>query len=94
MATNTLKTPERMPSSTHEVIVVLEETHLAIDNVDTVPQSHELISYFSITRADEVRERIQCASIVVATQAFITAESLGEAPYLYVNPRRTLCENL
>ncbi|KAI1445662.1 D-isomer specific 2-hydroxyacid dehydrogenase [Annulohypoxylon stygium] len=82
MATNTLKTPERMPSSTHEVIVVLEETHLAIDNVDTVPQSHELISYFSITRADEVRERIQCASIVVATQAFITAESLGEAPYL------------
>ncbi|KAI1393506.1 D-isomer specific 2-hydroxyacid dehydrogenase [Hypoxylon trugodes] len=82
MATNTLKAPKRMPSSTHEVIVMLEETHLVLGEVDTAPHSHELISYFSITKADEVRERIQCASIVIAPQAFITAESLGEAPYL------------
>ncbi|KAI0535556.1 D-isomer specific 2-hydroxyacid dehydrogenase [Xylaria digitata] len=77
-----LKVPEQLPSSTHEVIVVLEEVHLAVDHVDTAPKSNEIISYHRIAKADEIRYRIQCASIVIATQAFITAESLGEAPYL------------
>lgn len=86
MASNTLKTPQQLPSSTHEVIVVLEETHLVVDDVDTAPRSHQLVSYFNVSQADEVRERIQCASVVIATQALITAESLGEAPYLYVGP--------
>ncbi|KAI1300900.1 D-isomer specific 2-hydroxyacid dehydrogenase [Xylaria venustula] len=77
-----LKLPKQLPSPTHEVIVVLEEVHFAVDHVDTAPQSHEIVSYHHISKADEVRCRIQCASIVIATQAFITAESLGEAPYL------------
>lgn len=62
--------------------MVLEETHLVVDDVDTAPRSHQLVSYFNVSQADEVRERIQCASVVIATQALITAESLGEAPYL------------
>ncbi|KAI8950522.1 D-isomer specific 2-hydroxyacid dehydrogenase [Xylaria longipes] len=77
-----LKVPKQLPSPTHEVIVVLEEVHLAVDHVDTTPRSHEIISYHRIAKSDEIRCRIQCASIVIATQAFITAESLGEAPYL------------
>ncbi|KAI0450471.1 D-isomer specific 2-hydroxyacid dehydrogenase [Xylaria acuta] len=77
-----LKVPKQLPSPTHEVIVVLEEVHLAVDHVDTTPRSHEIISYHRIAQADEIRRRVQCASIVIATQAFITAESLGEAPYL------------
>ncbi|RYC61551.1 hypothetical protein CHU98_g4672 [Xylaria longipes] len=82
-----LKVPKQLPSPTHEVIVVLEEVHLAVDHVDTTPRSHEIISYHRIAKSDEIRCRIQCASIVIATQAFITAESLGEAPYLYVRTR-------
>ncbi|KAI0399285.1 D-isomer specific 2-hydroxyacid dehydrogenase [Xylaria palmicola] len=74
--------PQHLPSPTHEVIVVLEEVHLAVDQIDTSPLSHEIISYHRIAEADEIRRRIQCASIVIATQAFITAKSLGEAPYL------------
>ncbi|KAJ8110569.1 hypothetical protein ONZ43_g5836 [Nemania bipapillata] len=77
-----LEVPKQLPSSTHEVIVVLEEVHLAVDQIDTAPRSHEIISYHRIAQADEIRRRIQCASIVIAAQAFITAESLGEAPYL------------
>ncbi|KAI0545096.1 D-isomer specific 2-hydroxyacid dehydrogenase [Xylaria curta] len=77
-----LKEPKQLPSPTHEVIVVLEEVHLAVDHIDTTPRSHEIISYHRIAKADEIRCRIQCASIVIATQAAITAESLGEAPYL------------
>ncbi|TRX98073.1 hypothetical protein FHL15_001283 [Xylaria flabelliformis] len=77
-----LKEPRELPSPTHEVIVVLEEVHLAVDHIDTTPRSHEIISYHRIAKADEIRCRIQCASIVIATQAVITAESLGEAPYL------------
>ncbi|KAI3335622.1 D-isomer specific 2-hydroxyacid dehydrogenase [Ustulina deusta] len=79
---DTLKLPQQLPSPSHHVIVVLEQVHLPIDEVNTAPQSHELICYHRVTKANEVRSRIQCASIVIATQAFITAESLGEAPYL------------
>lgn len=82
MMDDTLKLPQQLPSSTHEVIVVLDEVHFAVENIDTTPRSHEIISYHRIATADDVRSRIQCASIVIATQAFITAESLGEAPYL------------
>ncbi|KAI1827656.1 D-isomer specific 2-hydroxyacid dehydrogenase [Xylaria intraflava] len=74
--------PKQLPSSTHEVIVVLEEVHLVVDRFDTSPRSHEVISYYRIAEAEEIRRRIQCASIVITAQAFITAESLGEAPYL------------
>ncbi|KAI1420316.1 D-isomer specific 2-hydroxyacid dehydrogenase [Xylaria sp. FL1777] len=77
-----LRAPKHLPSLTHEVIVVLEEVHLIVDHIDTNPRSHEIISYHCISKADEICCRIQCASIVIATQAFITAESLGEAPYL------------
>ncbi|KAI0906732.1 D-isomer specific 2-hydroxyacid dehydrogenase [Ustulina deusta] len=77
-----IKLPKQLPSPTHEVIVVLEEVHLAVDHVDTTPRSHEIISYHRIAEAEEIRCRIQCASIVIATQAFITAESLGKAPHL------------
>ncbi|KAI2631185.1 D-isomer specific 2-hydroxyacid dehydrogenase [Xylaria nigripes] len=79
---DSVRLPKQLPGPTHEVIVILEEVHLAIENIDTAPRSHELISYWRSASADEVRSRIQCASIVVATQAYITAESLGEAPYL------------
>ncbi|KAI1081456.1 D-isomer specific 2-hydroxyacid dehydrogenase [Whalleya microplaca] len=82
MAVDTLKLPERLPSLTHEVIVLLEGVHMTIEDVDTAPKSNELISYHRIIKADEVRDRIQCASVVIATQALITANSLGEAPYL------------
>ena len=82
---DTLKLPKELPSATHEVVVVLEAVHLPIDDIDTAPRSHELISYHRASKADEVRERIQSASIVVAAQAKITAESLGDAPYLYVH---------
>ncbi|KAI0141244.1 D-isomer specific 2-hydroxyacid dehydrogenase [Xylariaceae sp. FL1272] len=78
-----LKLPHKYPSPTHDVIVVLEEVHLSIDGtIDTGSRTNELISYHRISKPDEVRDRIQCASIVVATQSFITPESLGEAPYL------------
>ncbi|GAW15113.1 hypothetical protein ANO14919_045220 [Xylariales sp. No.14919] len=77
-----LKAPQQLPSPTHEVIVVLEKVHFAIDHVDTASRSHEIISYYCVSKADEIRRRIQCASVVIATQAFITAESLGEAPHL------------
>jgi glycerate dehydrogenase len=86
MAMDTLKLPMQLPSLEHEVIIVLEEVHLAIDDVDTAPRSHELISYHRISKAHEIRSRIQCASIVIAAQALITAESLGDAPYLYAYP--------
>ncbi|KAI0095555.1 D-isomer specific 2-hydroxyacid dehydrogenase [Nemania sp. FL0031] len=76
------KEPKQPPSSTHEVIVVIDDCHLVVDHVDTSPRSHEIISYRRITQPEEVCRRIQCASIVIATQTFITAESLGEAPHL------------
>ncbi|KAI1192348.1 D-isomer specific 2-hydroxyacid dehydrogenase [Nemania serpens] len=79
---DTLQLPQQLPSPSHHVIVVLEQVHLPINEVDTAPQSHELICYHRVSNANEVRSRIQCASIVIATQALITAESLGEAPYL------------
>lgn len=82
-----LKVPKQLPSPTHEVIVVLEEVHLAVDHVDTTPRSHEIISYHRISKASEIRCCIQYASIIIATQSLITAESLGEAPYLYVRIR-------
>ncbi|OTB12492.1 hypothetical protein K445DRAFT_369360 [Daldinia sp. EC12] len=82
MALDTLKLPERLPSSTHEVIVLLEEVHIILNNIDTAPRTHEYISYRHINKEEEIRERIQCASIVIAPQAFITTDSLGEAPYL------------
>ncbi|OTA98453.1 hypothetical protein M426DRAFT_17389 [Hypoxylon sp. CI-4A] len=82
MPSDALQLPERLPSSSHEVIVLLEGVHLSIEDVDTAPLTHELISYENIRKSDGVRERIQCASIVIATQAVITAESLGDAPYL------------
>ncbi|KAI0193453.1 D-isomer specific 2-hydroxyacid dehydrogenase [Astrocystis sublimbata] len=74
--------PKQLPSPSHEVIVVLEEVHLPVSQVDTSPRTHEIISYRSISRPDEIRARVQCASILIATQAFITADSLGDAPYL------------
>ncbi|RWA08406.1 hypothetical protein EKO27_g6689 [Xylaria grammica] len=78
-----LKLPQQCPSSTHEVIVVLEDVHLSIGGkIDTGSRSYELISYHSISKPDEIRDRVQCASVVIATQAFITSDSLGEAPYL------------
>lgn len=83
---DTLKLPERLPSSTHEVIVMLEEVHMVLEDIDTAPRTHEYISYRRISKAEEVRERIQCASIVIAPQAFIAAESLGDAPHPYACP--------
>ncbi|KAI0391185.1 D-isomer specific 2-hydroxyacid dehydrogenase [Xylariaceae sp. FL0594] len=77
-----LKLPKQLPSDTHEVVVLLEAVHLPLEDLDTAPRSHELISYPRAFTADEIRERIQCASIVVAPQAKITPESLGEAKYL------------
>ncbi|KAI1120150.1 D-isomer specific 2-hydroxyacid dehydrogenase [Nemania abortiva] len=79
-----VKLPVDHPSSTHDVIVVLEEVHLSIDHgdIDMGSRSYELISYHRIAKPEEIRCRIQCASIVIATQAFINNESLGEAPYL------------
>ncbi|KAI0518500.1 D-isomer specific 2-hydroxyacid dehydrogenase [Xylaria bambusicola] len=78
-----LKLPRQYPSSTHEVVVVLEDVHLSIDgDIDTGSRSYELISYHCISKPDEICDRIQCASIVIATQSFITSDSLGEAPYL------------
>ncbi|KAI1809563.1 D-isomer specific 2-hydroxyacid dehydrogenase [Poronia punctata] len=74
--------PKQLPSPTHQVIVVLEAVHLPITDIDTTPQTHELISYHKVHLLDEIRDRIQCASIVVTAQALITAESLGDAPYL------------
>lgn len=83
MVLDMLKLPEGLPSSTHEVIVLLEEVHMVLEDIDTAARTHEYISYQRISKAEEVRERIQCASIVIAPQAFITAESLGDAPHLY-----------
>ncbi|KAI1262909.1 D-isomer specific 2-hydroxyacid dehydrogenase [Xylariaceae sp. FL1019] len=78
-----LKLPQQYPSPTHDVVVVLEEIHLSIGNdLDTGPRSHEIISYHRVAKPNDIRERIQCASVVVATQCFINSESLGEAPYL------------
>lgn len=82
MVLDMLKLPEGLPSSTHEVIVLLEEVHMVLEDIDTAARTHEYISYQRISKAEEVRERIQCASIVIAPQAFITAESLGDAPHL------------
>ncbi|KAH9908390.1 D-isomer specific 2-hydroxyacid dehydrogenase [Xylariomycetidae sp. FL2044] len=82
MTVDTPKKPKQVPSSAHQVIVLLEAVHLTIEDIDTTPCTHELISYHRVTRAVEIRERIQCASIVIAIQSFITDESLGEAPYL------------
>ncbi|KAK5632136.1 hypothetical protein RRF57_007851 [Xylaria bambusicola] len=83
-----LKVPDQLPSLDHEVIVQLEEVHFAVEHVDTTPRSHEILTYHRIAKAEEIRERIQCASIAIVTQACITAESLGEAPYLYDDTRR------
>ncbi|ETS74446.1 hypothetical protein PFICI_14312 [Pestalotiopsis fici W106-1] len=77
-----IRRPQQLPSANHEVIVLLEGVHLTFEDIDTAPKSHELISYHRITAPDQVRERIQCASIVIATQCRINADSLGEAPYL------------
>ncbi|KAK9413613.1 putative D-isomer specific 2-hydroxyacid dehydrogenase NAD-binding domain-containing protein [Seiridium unicorne] len=82
MSLDALKLPKHLPSLTHEVVVLLEGVHMTIEHVDTAPHSHELISYHRITKADEIRERIQCASIIIATQCLITADSLGDAPHL------------
>ncbi|KAI5925557.1 glycerate dehydrogenase [Camillea tinctor] len=82
MAGDELKHPQKLPSSTHEVIVLLDGINFILDNVDTAPQSHELISYHYMVQTHEIRERVQQASIVIATQAPINGESLGEAPYL------------
>ncbi|KAI1173044.1 D-isomer specific 2-hydroxyacid dehydrogenase [Nemania sp. FL0916] len=79
-----LKLPQKLPSATHHVIALLEAVHFSISDgdIDTGSCSYELISYHNIATPDEIRRRIQCASIVIATQAIMTGESLGEAPYL------------
>ncbi|KAI1495870.1 glycerate dehydrogenase [Biscogniauxia marginata] len=82
MATDKLKLPKQLPSSTHEVIVLLEEVYMTVEDLDTSPRSHELISYHHVTKPHRIETRIQCASIVIAVQASITSESMGEAPYL------------
>ncbi|KAI0484982.1 hypothetical protein GGR56DRAFT_669483 [Xylariaceae sp. FL0804] len=82
MADDSLKSPKQLPSSTHEVIVVLQSLHLPLDGIDTTPRTHELIAYSNVDAYDEVRERIQCASIVVAIQSHINRHTLGRAPYL------------
>ncbi|KAI0014933.1 hypothetical protein F4780DRAFT_766273, partial [Xylariomycetidae sp. FL0641] len=82
MTQDSLKLPKQMPSTNHEVIVFMEGMYMSLGEVDTTPRSHEVISYHRITDAEEIRQRIQCASIVIVIQSVISAESLGEAPYL------------
>jgi hypothetical protein len=77
-----LRLPTEFPNSAHEVIVYLESIHLAVLDVDTGPKTHEMISYHNITEPAAVRERIQCASIIIALKAKINKETLGKAPYL------------
>lgn len=78
-----IRQPQRPASADHEVIVLLEGVHLTFEDIDTAPlKTHEMITYHRVTAPAEVRERIQCASIVIATQCRINAESLGEAPHL------------
>ncbi|KAI1491926.1 hypothetical protein F5X96DRAFT_629001 [Biscogniauxia mediterranea] len=57
MAVDGLKLPLKLPSSTHEVIVMLEGIHVPIDQVDTTPRSHELISYHYMAKSHEIRRR-------------------------------------
>jgi hypothetical protein len=84
MDTGDIKTPRALPSSSHEVIVVLEGVHMTLDAFDTGPRTNELIKYHRITTPNEMRERLQSASILIIIQALINAESLGEAPFLWV----------
>ncbi|KAF3015108.1 hypothetical protein E8E14_012724 [Neopestalotiopsis sp. 37M] len=78
-----IRQPQRPALADHEVIVLLEGVHLTFEDIDTAPlKTHEMITYHRVTAPAEVRERIQCASIVIATQCRINAESLGEAPHL------------
>ncbi|KAK6199746.1 poly(A)-specific ribonuclease [Pestalotiopsis sp. IQ-011] len=81
-STEPILRPARLPSAAHDVVVLLEGVHITFDDIDTAPRSHELITYHRVTAAADIRERVQCASIVIAPQCHINAESLGEAPYL------------
>ncbi|KAI1340624.1 D-isomer specific 2-hydroxyacid dehydrogenase [Xylariaceae sp. FL0016] len=82
MAGDSPTQPQQLPSSTHHVVVLLDGVHMTLDDLDTAPYSHEVLSYHRVTEPSSIRERIQCASIVVSVQSHITAESLGDAPYL------------
>ncbi|CAJ2508905.1 Uu.00g139310.m01.CDS01 [Anthostomella pinea] len=79
---NDIKFPKQLPSATHEVVVLLAPVHLNLKDIDSDPRSHELISYHNLSKSDEIRERVQHASIITTTTAHINAESLGQAPRL------------
>lgn len=75
-------TPKELPSWDHEVIVSLEEVHFSVGPLDTAPRGHEIIKYQRTPTYTHLRDRVQCASIVIVTQQETSARSLGEAPYL------------
>lgn len=76
-----LLVPKRLPDDTHEVIVVLETIHVPMPEVDTGCKTHEVLLY-KYTGPKDVAARIKNASIVFVTTCTLSAESLGEAPYL------------
>ncbi|KAK7732253.1 hypothetical protein SLS53_008542 [Cytospora paraplurivora] len=76
-------TPKRLPSDTHEVIVVLESIHVPWEDFDSSPKTHEVLLYKNTNAGeDDVVARIKDASIVICTICRLSAETLKQAPYL------------
>ncbi|KAL0939671.1 glycerate dehydrogenase [Colletotrichum truncatum] len=79
-----VKSAVRLPSATHHVIVKLETIHVSLPEIDTGDLTHEVIGY-KYTRPTDTAvaaARVRPASILITTTVPITAETLGEAPYL------------
>ncbi|KAI1362331.1 D-isomer specific 2-hydroxyacid dehydrogenase [Xylaria arbuscula] len=79
-----LREPVQQPSSTHEVIVSLDEEHFPLDdyNIGALTRTYEIIKYQRTQNWGLVRERIKYASIVIATRSFIGLRELDRAPFL------------
>lgn len=77
-----IKQPQKLPDSTHEVIVDLENVHLGLPDFDLAPKTHELIVYKFLTAKDDIPERLKGASIALMCTCPINAVTLGKAPYM------------
>ena len=81
-----VKTPAKLPDGSHHVIVKLETIHVPATELDTTPFSHEQITYEYTPPGDTtlIAERVRNASIVATTTVPINANTLGDAPFLWV----------
>jgi hypothetical protein len=76
--------PAHLPNGSHAVVVILETNNLPPPEKLDLPggRTYEMLTYHNIHAAEDVRARVQCASVVVVIRCVLNAQALGEAPFL------------